>query len=516
MPKDSRRVGPVVADVVNVNVCRPPHKQHLPVAPLKDILAVRTHLEQHGFTPDIIKPLERLEYLGYARLLHLYDLNATRPIRARAANICPKTAFAWLKERISYLCFGRKDADGTPKPVRKKATLIKNYNEKKLPRMTEAMAKQHFKGQETLYFWADHRQSTEEIIFLVDIDALKARKMGSKQGAVDFAQYLIEQYFPNAYMEISTHGNGVHLFLVMRKKDIPNEDVRKSLKHLDAWLKYIAKSINADIEEVEVKGLPPILKYDGKKLIGMTYGLLAKLPREVLTRFPELQNTYQCTPSELLALHIPEAERKVARSSKGGSVSRRLISEEEIGKLDWYKQVGMTLLKGKLPVCPDRRHTITWDDVAILLLILKYNHEHPEPDGSLSSKMIEGWWRALFDAGDIERGYHASRIKPIRDALSDAGLLAWLSNEYQYGYKNRDGEYVKGVSCKWGITDEVYDILADERREASSISTEKQEDNATPMVRPQWVGNLVKPEWQRHFEWLYNAERELEEACYAA
>lgn len=512
-----KALGPVVKDVVKIDGCRPPHKQHLPVASLKDILGVRNHLEQYKFTQEIVKPLEHLEYLGYARHIHLYDINQTRPIRTRTNK--PKTylkdAFAWLKDRISYLCYGRKAKDGKPKPVRNKETLIKNYNEKKLPRLAVGMLEKHFNDQDTLYFWADHRQSTDEIIFLIDIDALKAKMKGSKEGAINFAKYLIDKYFPNAYMELSTHANGVHLFLVMRKKDISNEDVRKALKHLDAWLKYIARSINADIEEVEVKGLPPIVQYDGKKVVGMTYGLLAKLPRELLTRLPDLQATYRCTPGQLLELDVPVEERKIAKS-KGGSVSGRLISEEEVANLGWYKQVGIKLLKGKLPVVMNSRHKISWDDVAIMLLILKYNYEHPEPDNSLSSKLIEGLWRALFDAGDVGRGYHASRIKPLRDALSDGGFLDWLSNEYQYGYMNSDGEYVKGVSCKWRITEEVYDLLADERQEASSISTEMQDEDAIPIIRPKWVSTLLKPEWQRQFEWLYNAEKELENVCYAA
>ena len=229
---------------------------------------------------------------------------------------------------------------------------------------------------------------------------------------------------------------------------------------------------------------------------------------------PELQDTYRCTPSQLLALHIP-VEEKVAKS-KGGSVSGRLISEDEIANLGWYKRVGMKLLKGKLPVVTNSRHKITWDDVAILLLILKYCHEHPEPDNSLSSKLIEGLWRALFDAEDIDRGYHTSRIKPLRDALSDGGLLDWLSNEYQYGYRNSEGEYVKGVSCKWGITDDVYDILASESQEASSISTEIQVEDKISVISPKWGSHLLKLPWQREMEWLYNAEQELEVACYAA
>ena len=403
-----KALGPVVKDVVKIDGSRPPHKQHLPVAPLQDILVVRNHLEQYGFTQDIIKPLERLEYLGYARHIHLYDVNQTRPIRTRTVKpkTCLNEAFAWLKERISYLCYGRKAEDGKPKPVRKKETLVRNYNDKKLPRLAVGMVEKHFNNLDTLYFWADHRRGTEEILFLIDIDALKAEKKGSKEGAIAFAKHLIDEYFPDAYMELSTHGNGVHLFLVMRKKDIPNEDVRKALKRLDAWLKYIAKSVKADIEEVEVKGLPPIVQYDGKKLVGMTYGLLAKLPRELLTRFPELKNTYCCTPSQLLALHGPDEARKEAEH-KGGSVSGRLISEEEIANLDHYKLVGMAVLNNQLPRTTGKsRHKITWDDVAIMLLILKYCYEHPEPDNGLPIDRIRQLWKALYAAGDVSRAWH--------------------------------------------------------------------------------------------------------------
>ena len=48
----------------------------------------------------------------------------------------------------------------------------------------------------------------------MDIDC---HASGTLEGALQFAQYLKQNYFPDLYYETSTHGNGVHGFLVVDK-----------------------------------------------------------------------------------------------------------------------------------------------------------------------------------------------------------------------------------------------------------------------------------------------------------
>ena len=57
-----------------------------------------------------------------------------------------------------------------------------------------------------------------------------------------------------------------------------------------------------DIEIVEVKGTPPVVKYrDGGSIESITYGSFAKLPREV-SRFAEWAGTTTLTIEEVFAL----------------------------------------------------------------------------------------------------------------------------------------------------------------------------------------------------------------------
>jgi len=63
-----------------------------------------------------------------------------------------------------------------------------------------------------------------------------------------------------------------------------------ALKRLERWLRAEAKKVNADIEEVEIKGTCLDLTLDGKLAQAVKFGVPAKLPRDV-ARFSEWQET---------------------------------------------------------------------------------------------------------------------------------------------------------------------------------------------------------------------------------
>src|SRR5207249_2978105 len=100
------------------------------------------------------------------------------------------------------------------------------------------------------------------------------------EGCWRFMRLVKEKLFHGLYLEPSTHGEGVHGYLIIEKTGINAGSVRQVLKNLEAYLKRLAASVQADIAGVEVKGLPPIVKYDDKgNITHITFGQWAKLPR---------------------------------------------------------------------------------------------------------------------------------------------------------------------------------------------------------------------------------------------
>lgn len=60
--------------------------------------------------------------------------------------------------------------------------------------------------------------------------------------------------------------------------------------------------------------------------------------------------------------------------------------------------------------------------------------------------------------GDVDRPWNHHRWKAIRDFLSKQGHIDWIDNRYCYG-EIVDGEFVRGIACKFSITDEFADSL---------------------------------------------------------
>lgn len=63
----------------------------------------------------------------------------------------------------------------------------------------------HLVEDDTTYFTAN--SLGDETILMIDIDC---HACGTLKGATQFAEFLKRRYFPNLYIETSTHGNGAH------------------------------------------------------------------------------------------------------------------------------------------------------------------------------------------------------------------------------------------------------------------------------------------------------------------
>ena len=64
---------------------------------------------------------------------------------------------------------------------------------------------------------------------------------GTLEGATQFAEYLKRNYFPDLYIETSTHGNGAHGFLVVDKSFWTEAQYKGVLVELEKWLKRVLR-----------------------------------------------------------------------------------------------------------------------------------------------------------------------------------------------------------------------------------------------------------------------------------
>ena len=146
---------------------------------------------------------------------------------------------------------------------------------------------------------------------MIDIDA---HKTGDLKNAMEFASHLRDNFLPDCYIEMSTNGNGAHIFLIVDKTDWEDAEYNAVLRELDQWLKCVLAETGIELDNVEIKGTCATVSWkDG--MPKHTTGLLAKLPRE-WERFGELRSSPIYTAHQLLAM--PKAQ-----SGRGGGTCRR-------------------------------------------------------------------------------------------------------------------------------------------------------------------------------------------------
>src|ERR1019366_7955819 len=102
---------------------------------------------------------------------------------------------------------------------------------------------EHMAGDEPWYFQGEGRQNIAETLVMIDIDCLKCRGLGSKEGAVAFADHLKAVYFPGIWFEPSTNGNGMHGYFVLHKLGVHARDVNAQLRTFEKWLRQESRKV---------------------------------------------------------------------------------------------------------------------------------------------------------------------------------------------------------------------------------------------------------------------------------
>src|SRR5262249_48893626 len=105
----------------------------------------------------------------------------------------------------------------------------------------------------------------------------------------------------------------------------------------------------------------------------------------------------------------------------------------------------------------------------------------------------EGLWRALYQAGDVQRGFNPKRFAAVRNHLSSLvvdgeALLDW-----------EDETYSAGQACKWRASEKLMGMIEQERERTSSTETDLVVLDEFPRPKPSWE---VHQHEKQQMRWL--------------
>jgi hypothetical protein len=341
--------------------------------------------------------------------------------------------FTWLRDFIHRDFWGRKCPDGvrhcnTCERVLSAINARQQGHGAVLDSLTNARLQQHCDGKETFYFTGGSKRYQ---LGMIDIDC---HASGTYAGAVKFAKYLRDKLFPDLYYERSTNGNGVHCYFIFDKWS--TNDPHRALKELDAKLKNHLAYQGFNVELVEIKGLAPIYKWDDRKrLKDISHcGLLAKIPRGLLSRFDDLKATTSICSQWIRSIEtfeLPTITKIVAEKKKStGSGRTQVIKQRFIDSLPSYRRLAESCMAD---LTSDGELRITIEDKAVALLILRNNFEKPADNFSFSQNYAAAIWGSLYASGVTDRAWNHHRWRAIRNYLADHGWLDCKNETYTYG-----------------------------------------------------------------------------------
>lgn len=386
-------------------------------------------------------------------------------------------------------------------PSLKKKQFIARYNAGWFDSLSNEDFGQHFQGEQTFYFFGTPRIKDEYTLVMGDIDVLKAKGLGTPEGALAFVQYLKATFWPDLYYERSTNGKGIHFYLLMKKSEVGAERVNQAIGQLERFLCHQADLVGADIELVEVKGKCPEIAYDDYgNITDIKYGTFAKYPRHATLH--DLQNTTVIDCMELHRINgkyaVPDTVKKPALHEGSCSVS---IPDEFVAQhLESCRKTWLNLTGGQ--VIRGDRYLVHPDDAAIVLLIALWLQEHGTKDHRHSVRTTIAFWDDLQSRGHTVRSPNHHRIKTIRDYLSSRGCVDWLD----HGYQPPSGKGAKdGICCKWRL-DEVFAILL--LTGGDNVGSEFRGEGED--LRPQMRFLREEAEWSKERHFWQAADKEIE------
>lgn len=332
-----------------------------------------------------------------------------------------RSIYTWLRNRTSGIDYGKEIAGKKgkhPVHINTNEDVLEFFDDLRrchrtwLEKIKDQDFIDHRAGEATFYFAGTSHSRHHETLVLIDIDC---KKTGTFEGGLAFANFLKEHHFPNLYIEVSTHGKGAHGFFVPKKYGLGEVVIDDLLLHrLQPWLRQLLAENDFDVENVEIKGTLPVVEWGEEKYEVLTYksGTLAKFPRiETSEREEQLRNTTVVTIDELRRLPVIEDDKvdksasvRIKSSPMAGSISGKHISDDELQAVaGHYRLVAKSLMEAHA-IKTSGKTVATVEDLAIFLMLLKFFSNNMNPDGSLPVKRWSDMWKAVFQAGDINRG----------------------------------------------------------------------------------------------------------------
>ena len=368
----------------------------------------------------------------------------------------------WGRKQYDYDC-----GASIPKHVNTKKLLMAGLSKNSCwypKKPSQKMLMKHFEGEETCYFTGSSKRYT---LCMIDIDC---HKQGSLAGALQYAEWLKINVFPNLMYETSTNGNGVHGYIVVDKKGVANTAYNATLKDLAQCLDTLASGF--DIEMVEIKGSVPIAKWgEYGEVTDYKCGSLAKFPRD-WARVGQIPVFEYATIKQLVESK-PQPVEPIQEKKKivAGSSSGRLIDPEHI--VAYYPLAKNILGSEKVNIAKELNVNV--DDVATFIAILVFFSKNMNADGTMPTARFEEMWQCVFAAGDCKRAFRDKRYTWIRNKLTELGLIEW-----------QDRTYIKGErACKWQASEELLSSLKIQQYQVSFTAGDSVE-----CVKPIAVGDL--------------------------
>lgn len=164
----------------------------------------------------------------------------------------------------------------TPVFVHKKECLQKALDYRTygyLDKISKCHIQKHLDNINTYYYTSN--RGSDVTMFMVDIDA-----KDGETDAMGVGQWLVDNYFPNAYFERSTGGIGCHLYIFLNIKSIDihlkRDNINQLIESFGGAVKHLVEQEGFESHVCSVRGTYHIK--DREEQI-TSCGLLAKLPR---------------------------------------------------------------------------------------------------------------------------------------------------------------------------------------------------------------------------------------------
>jgi hypothetical protein len=404
---------------------------------------------------------------------------------------------ALIRNAIYPFLSGEKTPVGV-RPRYNKESFIHSYNNGYRSSITNAKLEAHYSGKITLYGYGSPSVKCESLC-MIDHDVGKKLGLGTPEGAKSFADYVATEVIHGCPHELSTNGEGQHGYFYVT--GYGDQRRRYAYEHLEKVLQGHAELIGADIEKVEVKGKPPLIRYKKNSPVpqieDMTYGTFAKLPRTLTAE--QLANAPRINCDDILRMKVPEKPRvwnltdeikkhkanlvhpAIKRPAKRGtgSTSGLPFTPEYLDSFQDTVKKYKTLAYACMDKLVSRvvgQKRIVWTDLAIAMTIIaglpKNKHD------AMPTNRIKKVWNMLYELGIIERGFDAQRWAAIRNLLADCGVFDVVDKTYWHF----NGEK-RGRCMRWSMNEDY--IINEEQGEASLYEV--------ILVERRWRPDLVRP-----------------------